>query len=59
MTIWNEVKQKVESGNAMPSISKRALEKQDEFGLNDLELAYGVAAPFGAGVITVGPACFC
>ncbi|KAF9536444.1 cytochrome P450, partial [Agrocybe pediades] len=50
--IWNEVKKNVEAGTAMPSISKRALEKQDEFGLDDLELAYGVSAPFGAGVVT-------
>ncbi|KAF9537942.1 cytochrome P450, partial [Agrocybe pediades] len=52
LAIWNEVKKNVEEGTAMPSISKRALEKQDKFELDDLELAYGVAAPFGAGVVT-------
>ena len=53
LSAWNNVKENIEQGTAMPSISKRALEKKDEFGLDDLELAYGVASPFGAGVGTV------
>lgn len=38
---------------AQPSIAKRGLEKQSDFGLSDVETAYALSAPFTAGVSTV------
>ena len=43
----------MESGLAQPSIARTALGKQADFGLNDIETAFAVSAPFAAGVGTV------
>ncbi|KAJ2928070.1 hypothetical protein H1R20_g9024, partial [Candolleomyces eurysporus] len=45
----NEVKERMKKGIAYPSTATRALEKQGAFGLNDLETAYALSSPFGAG----------
>jgi hypothetical protein len=50
----NEVKERMKKGLAYPSTATRALEKQGAFGLNDLETAYALSAPFVAGTGTVG-----
>lgn len=44
----------MKKGLAYPSTATRALEKQGAFGLNDLETAYALSAPFVAGTGTVG-----
>ena len=43
----------MKKGIAYPSTATRALEKQGAFGLNDLETAYALSSPFGAGSGTV------
>lgn len=43
----------MELGLAQPSIARTALGKQTDFGLNDIETAFAVSAPFAAGVGTV------
>jgi len=53
LSLLNDVRRQMELGTARPSTAKRALEKQGEFGLNDVETAYCVSAPFGAGLATV------
>lgn len=51
--LLNDVRERVESGNAMPSIASKALEKTANWGLNDIEIAYALSAPWQAGVTTV------
>lgn len=53
MTLMNQVRRKMEMGIAQPSIARWGLEKQENFGLTDLEIAYALSAPFTAGVGTV------
>ncbi|KAJ2919890.1 hypothetical protein MD484_g619, partial [Candolleomyces efflorescens] len=48
----NEVKERMNKGLAYSSTATRALEKQGAFGLNDLETAYALSAPFVAGTGT-------
>ncbi|KAF8662701.1 hypothetical protein AX16_001143 [Volvariella volvacea WC 439] len=52
MSLMNNVKKQMEQGTAHPSTATRALEKQGSFGLNDLETAYALSAPWSAGVGT-------
>lgn len=47
------VREDIKKGIAQPSIARRGLEKQGDFGLSDLETAYALSAPFTAGVTTV------
>ncbi|KAF4615654.1 hypothetical protein D9613_012488 [Agrocybe pediades] len=53
LLLLNNVRKQMEAGTARPSTARRALEKQGEFGLSDVETAYCVSAPFGAGLATV------
>ncbi|KAF8875598.1 cytochrome P450 [Gymnopilus junonius] len=50
--LMNTVHKQMESGAAPQSIARRAIERQKEFGLNDLETAFALSAPFTAGVGT-------
>ncbi|PPQ91359.1 hypothetical protein CVT25_004126 [Psilocybe cyanescens] len=52
MSLVDEVRQRMALGIATPSTATRALEKQSEFGLNDVETAFALSAPFAAGVGT-------
>ena len=49
----NDVRKQMDSGEAHPSTARKALEKQAESGLTDLETAYALSSPFTAGVGTV------
>ncbi len=49
----NEVRDKMKYGNAKPCMATYGLARQEEFGLNDLEAAYTLSAPWAAGVGTV------
>jgi hypothetical protein len=53
MSLMNDVKSQMQRGTAPPSVGKLAIEKQSEFGLNDLETAYALSSPWMAGVGTV------
>ncbi len=53
MSLMNRVKQQMEDGTAQPSMATFGLEKQAEFGLSDLEMAYTLSGPWDAGVGTV------
>ncbi|KAJ7222947.1 cytochrome P450 [Mycena rebaudengoi] len=44
-----EVKAKVETGRAQPSFCRQLLEDREKNEMNDLEIAYTCATPFGAG----------
>ncbi|TFK18867.1 cytochrome P450 [Coprinopsis marcescibilis] len=50
--LMEEVRERMKKGLAYPSTATRALEKQGAFGLDDLETAYALASPFGAGAGT-------
>ncbi|KAK7044096.1 hypothetical protein VNI00_007812 [Paramarasmius palmivorus] len=52
MDALNDVKARLKQGIAQPSMATHAIEKQEEFGLNDLETAYALSAPWSAGVAT-------
>jgi cytochrome P450 len=52
MQLMNEVRDKVSKGVSPPCFAKHALEQQASLGMDDLELAYAVSSPFGAGVET-------
>ena len=51
--LLDEIRQKVGRGVAPNCFTKHALEEQANLGMTDLELAYAVSTPFGAGVETV------
>ncbi|KAF9481944.1 cytochrome P450 [Pholiota conissans] len=51
-SLMDDVRDQIKRGVAKPSIAKRGLEKQADFGLSDLETAYACSAPFTAGVTT-------
>lgn len=53
MLLMNNVKAQMQRGTAPPSVAKLAIEKQSDFGLNDLETAYALSSPWMAGVGTV------
>ncbi|KAI8996406.1 cytochrome P450 [Trametes punicea] len=52
MSLMNQVRRRMAEGTAQPSMATVALEKQEEFGLSDLETAYTLAGPWDAGVGT-------
>ncbi|KAF9043639.1 cytochrome P450 [Hymenopellis radicata] len=52
LSLMNEVREKMQDGTAHPCMATYGLEKQQEFGLNDLEAAYTLSAPWAAGVGT-------
>ncbi|KAH9484581.1 Cytochrome P450 monooxygenase 58 [Psilocybe cubensis] len=52
MSLVSEVRKRIDLGVAAPSTARRALEKQSDFGLNDVETAFALSAPFAAGVGT-------
>ncbi|KAF7325871.1 Cytochrome P450 [Mycena kentingensis (nom. inval.)] len=48
----NEVKAKMDRGHAQPSFCRQLIEERDKNDMDDLEIAYTCATPFGAGVET-------
>ncbi|KAH9484588.1 Cytochrome P450 monooxygenase 58 [Psilocybe cubensis] len=52
LSFANEVRRQMSLGIALPSTGTRALEKQEDFGLNDVETAFALSSPFSAGVGT-------
>ncbi|KAJ7067247.1 cytochrome P450 [Mycena amicta] len=48
----DEVKTKMNAGRAQPSFCRQLLENREKNDMNDLEIAYTCATPFGAGVET-------
>jgi hypothetical protein len=53
MKLLDGVKERIANGSAKPSVAVRGLEKQQEWGLNEVELAYACSAPWQAGTSTV------
>ena len=51
--LMNDVRKRIANGTAQPSMATLGLERQEEFGLSDLEMAYTLAGPWDAGVGTV------
>jgi cytochrome P450 len=52
MTVLNEVRKKVANGTAVPCTATYGLSTQEELGMNDIELAYALSAPWAAGIET-------
>lgn len=55
MGLLDGVKERIanKTESAKPSVAVRGLEKQQDWGLNDIELAYACSAPWQAGGSTV------
>ncbi|KAK4448787.1 cytochrome P450 [Podospora aff. communis PSN243] len=51
-TLMNQVREDVARGTAPESFAKHVLQEQKALGMSDLEAAYAVGSPFGAGVET-------
>ncbi|OBZ66568.1 Fumitremorgin C synthase [Grifola frondosa] len=51
-TLLRQVKQKMDAGAVKECISSRSLATMDALGFSEVELAYAVSAPFGAGIDT-------
>lgn len=51
--LLNDVRERMATGKAMPCVATRALEKRVNWGMNDVEIAYALSAPWQAGVTTV------
>jgi len=54
MSLLNSLRRKMDAGTAQPCIARYGLEKQTQFGLTDIELAYALSTPLNAGI---GPVC--
>ena len=52
-SLMDHVRKRMAEGTAQPSMATIALERQAEFGLSELEMAYTLAGPWDAGVGTV------
>ncbi|RPD52979.1 cytochrome P450 [Lentinus tigrinus ALCF2SS1-7] len=52
MGLMNDVRKRMANGTAQPSMATLGLERQQEFGMSDLEMAYTLAGPWDAGVGT-------
>ncbi|KXN84134.1 Fumitremorgin C synthase [Leucoagaricus sp. SymC.cos] len=50
--LLNDVRERIKDGMAMPSVASRALERPANWGLDDVEVAYALSAPWQAGVST-------
>lgn len=53
MSLLTDVMKKCEAGTARESMAARCLRDQKSLGFSELELAFAVTAPFGAGIETV------
>jgi hypothetical protein len=51
--LLNEIRDKTARGVCPPCFAKHGLEEQANLGMSDLELAYAMSTPFGAGIETV------
>ncbi|KAJ7802217.1 cytochrome P450 [Mycena olivaceomarginata] len=52
LSVMNDVKHQLAENTAQPSMAAHSLSKQVEFGLDDVETAYALSAPWAAGVGT-------
>ncbi len=53
LSLLNDVRERMATGRAMRCVATRALERRVNWGLNDVEVAYALSAPWQAGVTTV------
>jgi hypothetical protein len=51
--LLNQVRDEMARGVAPQSFARHVIEEQEKLGMSDLEAAYTVGSPFGAGVETV------
>ncbi|THH30213.1 hypothetical protein EUX98_g3986 [Antrodiella citrinella] len=52
MSLMNTVKSQIADGTAQNSMATRALDKQSQFGLDEVQTAYALSGPYAAGVGT-------
>lgn len=57
--LYNEVRDKLNQGTAHECLASQSILNRDKIGLTDLDLAYAVSSPFGAGIETVSPPFSC
>ena len=53
MQLLNDIRDKTARGVCPPCFARHGLEEQVNLGMTDLELAYAMSTPFGAGIETV------
>ena len=51
--LLNQVRDEMARGVAPQSFARHVIEEQEKLGMSDIEAAYTVGSPFGAGVETV------
>jgi len=52
MQLLNDIREKTTRGVCPPCFARHGLEEQANLGMTDLELAYAMSTPFGAGIET-------
>lgn len=53
MHLFNDVKTRMHNGTIPDCLTSQTILNQDQSGMTDLEVAYTVSSPFGAGIETV------
>lgn len=53
--LLNDVREGMNAGTAKECMSTRGLRDQESLGVTDVQLAFAMSAPFGAGIETVSP----
>ena len=53
--LLNDVREVMNAGKAKECMSTRGLRDQKSLGVTDVQLAFAMSAPFGAGIETVSP----
>lgn len=52
MYLYNDVKTRMKNGTVPDCLTAQTITDMDQFGMSDLEVAYSVSSPFGAGIET-------
>lgn len=53
MHLFNDVKMRMQSGTIPDCLAAQTISNMDQSGMSELEVAYAVSSPFGAGIETV------
>lgn len=53
MHLYNDVKQRMQNGTTPECLASQCITNIKKLGMEEIELAYAVSSPFGAGIETV------
>jgi len=53
MHLLNDVKDRMAKGTIPDCLAAQSIRNLEQLGMSEVELAYGVSSPFGAGIETV------